>query len=57
MSIQSTVEITREEAEKRYVQKRINELESIFTASSKKYSNSQLEDEINEMFYNYQIVE
>lgn len=57
MSIQSTQYITREEAEKMYAKKRVEETYQILKIYSKTLSNETLEDYIEETYDNYCIVE
>lgn len=51
----SIIELSRKEAEKKYVTKMIKEIEWLFYEKVKSLNNSQLEAEIAEMFYSYKI--
>lgn len=57
MSVQTTIEITRSEAERKWVEKRLETLRSSFATAAKGMTDTQLEDEVEEQFYNYQIVD
>lgn len=53
MGIQSTVVLTREEAEKMYVEKRLEGLRSDMELLASRLSAATIEDYIEEHFYNY----
>lgn len=56
MGIQSTRDITREEAEARYIEKRKKEQEKYFKAEAVLLEKQELEDYIEETFDNYNII-
>jgi len=58
MSIQSTIDLTREEAEKKYLCKVLGEegeVYKIYKAKAILMSDKELEEAIEEYFYNYSI--
>lgn len=58
MSIQSTIELTRREAEEQLVQKLLNEkYKRLAWVEAVSLSNKDLEDALDETFHNYIIIE
>lgn len=55
MSIQSTITLSRAEAEEKYVQQNLEEIEKELRRIAKIIDNKELEDEIEETYYNYTI--
>lgn len=55
MGIQSTIEISREQAERMWVDKYLEEYRIRIEGFAKMASNRTLEDSIEETFYNYRI--
>lgn len=56
MGIQSTIDITREEAEKKYVEIRKEKIDRQLSAEAVLLEDDELEDYIEEEFYNYSII-
>lgn len=57
MSVQTTVTITREQAEAKWVEARLEKYRKTLTDAAKECTNEELEDLIEEHFYNYTINE
>lgn len=57
MSIQSTINITRKEAYEKYAEMKMEKLRKTFIAEAMLMDDSEVEDAIEEDFYNYCIIE
>ena len=56
MWIQTTHDITREEAERKWIHKKMIEAKEMANYAVTLHSNRELEEEIEEEFYNYNII-
>ena len=57
MGIQSTLNIKRSEAEEKFVNKLLEEQKDIFKKEAQLLSDEELENNIEETFYNYTIIQ
>ena len=57
MGIQSTLNIKRSEAEEKFVNKLLEEQKDIFKKGAQLLSDEELENNIEETFYNYTIIQ